>query len=368
MKKITLLLLVLLMVISACKKDETPAPYPGSSFEVVINDIPFPTEKFMRIPYTIKTWEYEKDGLQLQKIIVLDNDSKNELFTIMSDDFRRIYKEPIPTTPLFDWDKLTHYYLSIQLPIPLSQEIPTQVSHQFIFRDTIDNKDVTMDGGLFSPRKGEHPIVIASPLKSERNLLINQSTLGYHFDVLFFLDGEIYTPERFAFDQLRLDSTFTNYFIGDPTVNESYINYRDTLYAVADGTVNFIQDGMLENSGNLHDAPLVTANDFGGNYLVLEIGSGLYAYYCHVVPNSFLVNTGDEINEGDPIGLIGNSGNSDAPHLHFHISDGTDLFRATGVPFVLKSYTKIGNYETGLITPEVIENAMMEEMTLINFY
>ncbi|RLD75904.1 MAG: hypothetical protein DRJ10_14455, partial [Bacteroidetes bacterium] len=92
MKKITLLLLVLLMVISACKKEETPAPYPGSSFEIVINDIPFPTEKFMRIPYTLKTWEYEKDGLQLQKIIVLDNDSKNELFTIMSDDFRRIYK------------------------------------------------------------------------------------------------------------------------------------------------------------------------------------------------------------------------------------------------------------------------------------
>ncbi|RLD52937.1 MAG: hypothetical protein DRJ05_16985, partial [Bacteroidetes bacterium] len=316
----------------------------------------------------LKTWEYEKDGLQLQKIIVLDNDSKNELFTIMSDDFRRIYKEPIPTTPLFDWDKLTHYYLSIQLPIPLSEEIPTQVSHQFIFRDTIENKNVTMNGGLFSPRKDGQPIVIASPLKSERNLLINQSTLGYHFDALFFLDGEIYTPERFAFDQLRLDSTFTNYFIGDPTVNESYINYRDTLYAVADGTINFIQDGMQENSGNLQDAPLVTANDYGGNYLILEIGSGLYAYYCHVVPNSFMVNTGDEVKEGDLIGLLGNSGNSTGPHLHFHISDGTDLFRATGVPFVLKSYTKIGNCETGLITPEVIENAMMEEMTIINLY
>jgi len=368
MKNITLLLLTLLLIISACKKDETPTPYSGSSFEVVINDIPFPTEKFMRIPYTLKTWEYEKDGLQLQKIIVLDNDSKNELFTIKGDDFRRIYKEPIPVTPFFDWDKLTHYYISIQLPIPLEDGMPTHISHQFIFKDTIENKDVTLEGGLFSPRKDEQPVVIASPVKSERNLFINQSTLGYHFDVLFFLDGEIYTPERFAFDQLRLDSTFTNYFIGDPTVNESYVNYGDTLYAVADGAIIFIQDGLQENSGNLHDAPLITFNDFGGNYLVLDIGNGLYAYYCHAIPNSFMVNTGDEVKEGDAIGLIGNSGNSDAPHLHFHISDSQDLVYAKGVPFVLKSYTKIGDFETGLITPEVVENAMMEEMTLINLY
>jgi len=97
-----------------------------------------------------------------------------------------------------------------------------------------------------------------------------------------------------------------------------------------------------------------------GNYLKMDIGNGMYALYAHIHPNSFFVKVGDIVKEGDPLALVGNSGNSTSPHLHFQISDGTD-FLSNGIPFVLKTYTKLG------VTTQVFINAMPEEFTVISF-
>ena len=41
---------------------------------------------------------------------------------------------------------------------------------------------------------------------------------------------------------------------------------------------------------------------------------------------------------GQVLGLLGNSGNSDAPHLHFHISDANSPLGAEGVPYVFEAF------------------------------
>lgn len=47
-----------------------------------------------------------------------------------------------------------------------------------------------------------------------------------------------------------------------------------------------------------------------------------YTRYYHLTQNSFLVNPGDEVLSGQPIGLVGTTGSSTGCHLHFEISIG----------------------------------------------
>ncbi len=328
-----IIIIALLSTIS-CKKID------NATDRIVVeqNYIPYKTEKYLRIGYMLKTWEYEKEGLLLQRIDVLDNASRVVLMTIEKAALPLIQKDPLPGGQ----DKIDKYYLSIQLPIPLNQPVPENISHRFVLRDTINNKDVTVEGGIFQPRSSESPRVIASPVKGNYYLINNQSSMDYHYYITFFLDGTIYTGEKFAFDLEQISALWADTYSGDPRVNASYYAYRDTLYAVSAATVLKVVDGRAENAGNAHNVPLYTNDEYGGNYLMLDIGIGIYAVYMHCFPGSFMVKTGDVVAEGQPVALLGNSGNSTEPHLHFELVDRPDAWRCNGLPFVFKKFTKIG--------------------------
>ena len=51
-------------------------------------------------------------------------------------------------------------------------------------------------------------------------------------------------------------------------------------------------------------------------------------------PGSLRVEVGDRVRRGQVLGLLGNTGNTDAPHLHFHIMDGPSPLQSNGLPFV----------------------------------
>jgi hypothetical protein len=354
----------------SCRKDNINY-LPEKTMQVCISDIPFRTELFLRIPYTLKLWEYEKEGLKLQRIVVLDQATQTVLMAVDSayPDPPALYKEPLPVIPFFTWDDISHYYISLQLPIPLAQNPPASVVHRFELLDTVTNLPVVYTGAIFSPRLTESPVAISSPVKGSNWLFTNQSNNGYHFNALFFLDSRVFSFERFAFDNMQFDDGLTTWLDGDPLVNESYFNYRDTLYAVAAGRVVRIQDGLPENSGNAHNVTFQSIDEYAGNYLILDIGGGLFVFYCHCAPYSFLVAQGDTAAEGAPLALLGNSGNSSMPHLHFQIGDRPELWGANGVPFVLKSYVKTADmgFPPVFITPTVYTHSMMEWTSIVRF-
>lgn len=53
-----------------------------------------------------------------------------------------------------------------------------------------------------------------------------------------------------------------------------------------------------------------------GNYIEIKHASGLYTHYCHMKAVSSL-SVGDSIRAGQRLGLIGTSGRSTGPHLHW---------------------------------------------------
>jgi hypothetical protein len=56
---------------------------------------------------------------------------------------------------------------------------------------------------------------------------------------------------------------------------------------------------------------------FNGKSLVLNHGEGFYSMYFHL--SDYLVQEGAIIDRGQPIGLVGSTGRSTAPHLHWGI-------------------------------------------------
>lgn len=54
-----------------------------------------------------------------------------------------------------------------------------------------------------------------------------------------------------------------------------------------------------------------------GNFVVIDCGDFAIAL-AHLRQGSVLVEEGDRVQVGDPVGEMGNSGNSSKPHLHIH--------------------------------------------------
>jgi len=86
----------------------------------------------------------------------------------------------------------------------------------------------------------------------------------------------------------------------------------------------------------------ITLETVGGNYVIIDIGGGRYAFYAHLQPGSLRVKKGDRVRRGQVVGLVGNSGNSTEPHLHFHLADGTTPLGAEGIPYAHDAFDLVG--------------------------
>jgi len=168
------------------------------------------------------------------------------------------------------------------------------------------------------------------------------------------LEGQVRIAQRFATDWIELGPDGTP-FHGDSTKNENWYGHGHPIVAVAAGTVVAVKDGIPENVPlSPTRAVPITLETVGGNHVIIDLGDGFYGFYAHLVPGSVAVKVGDRVKPGQQVGLLGNSGNSTAPHLHFHVGDAPSPLGTEGLPFVFAGYRLLGNasiLETGGSVP-----------------
>jgi len=166
-----------------------------------------------------------------------------------------------------------------------------------------------------------------------------------HVRALLPLNGGLYLAQRYAIDWEQLDAQ-NRIFVGDARNPRSYHIYGNEVLAVADAAVERVVDGLSEATpGALPEGLPVQEAD--GNHVILALKSGAYVLYAHLQTGSIRVEEGQRVGRGDVLGLVGNSGNSSAPHLHLHVMDRPSGLIANGLPYVFDSYEIVGIDEAG---------------------
>ncbi|HEU5163235.1 MAG TPA: M23 family metallopeptidase [Thermoanaerobaculia bacterium] len=66
--------------------------------------------------------------------------------------------------------------------------------------------------------------------------------------------------------------------------------------------------------------------------MIIDHGNGEFSVIAHMKQGSVRVTEGQRVTQGETIGLLGNSGESYGPHLHYHLQNGPDIARADGLP------------------------------------
>jgi len=161
-------------------------------------------------------------------------------------------------------------------------------------------------------------IPLALPFNEEWSVVWGGDTReqNYHVD---------HKAQKHAFDILMVDEN-GNTHKGQGSKNEDYYVFGKELIAPCNAEVVMVVDGIPDNEpGDMN------TNYVPGNTVVLKAAENEYLFFAHFKKGSIEVKEGDKVNQGDLLGLCGNSGNSSEPHLHFHIQNVMQMHQATGV-------------------------------------
>ena len=242
--------------------------------------------------------------------------------------------------------------LFLDATFPRGARVPRRLEHRFTFTLTPapegrPSTDTAVTG--FVRVAQDSPVVIGPPLAGSRWVAGEGccSPPSHHVAFVGAVNGSFYNPQRFAIDFVQLDASGKLYS-GPFSDLRSYHFFGAPVLSVAAGVVVGLQDGFPEETPPEGVAP-ITAQNFLGNYLVIDIGGGHFAVYAHLQPGSLRVHVGEHVRQGQVIGLLGNTGNSNLPHLHFEIISGPGIATSDALPFVIRSFVSEGTITSSIL-------------------
>ena len=211
------------------------------------------------------------------------------------------------------------------IEIKLVNEIP--ISRFAILRSTIDSVTYALDE--FNP-------IIIDPMDSVSFSILSEIDSVAHQEIVGSLSGSSYigNPKTAKPDTSFLyalpvrkgasyrvlqgqDGSFTHNTDINRYAIDIAMELGDTVFAARGGKVGYVF-GESSYGGN-NEAFL----DYANTIMILH-EDGTVAQYSHLKQNGVLVEIGDVVQMGDPIGLSGNTGFVSGDHLHLNVYEPHD--------------------------------------------
>lgn len=352
MKQISILLLAsgLLFLSNATNQNYVSAQKISAvavDVEIPVAPTPVRADGKMHLLYELHLTNFRAKSLELTRLEVL-KDERNALPLASYKDAELVSRLARPGASSDLPDKRIigggmRAVVFLQITFDRDTDVPHALRHRLFFKSENPNGEENVVEGARVVVRQSPPLIVASPLRGEGWLALSAlSNTNSHRRTLVVVNGKARIAQRFATDWTRIGADGLA-FRGDPSKNTNWSPYGAEVLAVANATVVDIKDNIPENDPTSDNKAVpITVETAPGNYIILDLGSGRFALYAHLQPKSIRVKVGDKVHRGQVLALLGNSGNSDAPHLHFHITDGNSPLGAEGLPYVLESFEMQG--------------------------
>lgn len=299
--------------------------------------------------YEIYLANHSIEGLNRLEVL----DGKRVLQTVAGADLNKTIRAP--GRGISDYA----FYMWVELA---PGDKPVSISHKLYF----DGQ--TVEGGNAAINYAT-PMTIAPPVYGSGWLAAEGPyNFNHHREAIIESLGAMGVPQRYAIDWIKYGPNGKIYK-DNYTTNDQFFCYGQEIHAVADGEIVDVKDGVPENIP-FTPSPPFSVTWAGGNYVMQQIGNTTYAFYAHMIPGSLNVKIGDKVKTGDVLGRLGNSGNSDAPHLHFQLDTTKDPLFSQPLPYVFPSYEWDGNadwvaqvmadapWDSAFAQPIIVNNSM----------
>lgn len=322
---------------SALAQDPAKPTTPPRPIDAPIDTtVPVPPTAFradgkVHLVYELHVTNFARPEIVLTRLEVLNGD--RPLGTFSSDDFAKMVTRPgVQTKDPLRIEGGLRAVVFVWVALDSANDVPALVDHRITLN--VADDELTSTCARTPVIKGA--VSISPPLKGDGWLAANgPSNTSGHRRSPIPVGGGVHIAQRFAIDWLQLRDEGGS-FKGDRLDNKNYRCYGSDVMAVADATVVTVKDGIPQNVPGINSRAVpITLETVGGNHVILDLGAGHFAFYAHLQPGQIRVKTGDRVKRGQVLALLGNSGNSTEPHLHFHICNMNSPLASEGLPYAL---------------------------------
>jgi hypothetical protein len=371
------IVIIAVLALTGCTKAsaENPAPsptsdgsdstgiHPDTAGTAVFSSIlttPHPvraSDGAWHITYELVLTDATSASLRIDRIEVLDATARRTLLTLtgsrLTADFTPIggrtgdeqLADPKSTgsrtmSPSSTW------VVWLDMSVAARDDVPTELEHRVVgsAQHPAGSGQTPFDYTVSRVRTAPAGTPVLAPPVSAGDWLMSEGCCSddtHHRRGIAPINGELQVPERFGIDFFKLDAD-NRAWVGDPSRLSSYLSYRQPVLSVADGTVVASRNDLPNNTEVPKPPKKPPIDEAVGNFVIVRLASGVFVLYGHLDPGSVTVAAGQRVAEGSRLGLIGSSGNSTTPHLHFQTLTEPTFFPSDSLPYVFDRFDLLG--------------------------